>query len=144
LKTLKKYWLIVLIALVALFNLYPRPSRAFLYRTIPQLNGHTQNLIGSSTTLFLDPSFYYRFSMNEQDFIQLMQQLALEPVDASRYEYFQDTVFALHGPFFWHNWWWQPVVNQQVWLFDGYQGGNNVTFLYIPEKQRVFLYIQNT
>jgi hypothetical protein len=143
-KTIKKYRLVTAIAFGILFLAYPRPSKEFLYRNIPQLQGHAPNLIGSSSTLFLDPSFYYRFSMTEQAFMQLMQQLGLESVDASRYDYFQDTVFALHRPFFWHNWWWRPVVNDQVWLFDGYQNGNNLTFLFIPEKQQVFLYIQNT
>jgi hypothetical protein len=143
-KVLRKYWLIVLIAIGVPFLLYPKPNQEFLYRNIPQLKGYTPNLIGSSTAVFLDPSFFYRFSMNEQDFMQLMQQLALEPVDTSRYDYFQDTVFALHGPYFWHTWWWQPVLNEQVWLFDGYRDGNNLTFLFVPGKQRVFLYIQNT
>ncbi len=139
-----KYLAITAATLGLLFLAYPTPDKDFLFRNLPELQGKTTKLIGSSTVLFLDPSFYYRFELNETEFLQLMQQLELEAVEDTHYTYYKDTVFDLHKPFFWHNWWWKPVLNNQTWLFEGYRNGNVLTFLYAPEKQKVLLYIQNT
>ena len=140
---IKRYWFIALVLLGVLSLLYPRPNQGFLFRNIPELRGQTRGLIGSSTALFLDPSFYYRFEMSEAAFLQLVNQLGLEAVDTGRYKYYQDTVFALHRPYVWHNWWWKPNANSGH-IFTAWRNGNILTFVFVPTQQQVFLYIQNT
>ena len=142
-KAFRIKYLAIAVVLGLLFLAYPNPDKDFLFRNIPELQGKTNRLIGSSTALFLDPSFYYRFDMSETAFLQLMQQLGLETVEDSHYDYYQDTVFALHRPFFWHNWWWKPTANSGQ-IFTTWRDGNILTFVFVPSKQKVFLYIQNT
>lgn len=138
----------IVVILIVVFGVYsfliPRPNQSFLYRTLPELQNKTAGLIGTSVAFFLDPSLYYRFEMGEADFIQLMEQLALEPVSPDDYAYYRDYVFGLHQAPFWHRWWWRPVLNDRVVLFAGERRGNVLTFLFVPGKQLVFLYIQNT
>lgn len=140
---MRKYWIGAITILIVLFLAYPRPDTSFLFRNLPELKGQTKGLMGSSTILFLDPSFYYRFSMSEAEFLQLVSQLGLEAVSDSQIEYYRDTVLGLHRPFFWHNWWWKPLTNSGR-IFVGERNGNILTFVFVTSRQQVFLYIQNT
>lgn len=143
LKKSKRYGLVALLVLMALFLAYPSPDQGFLFRNIPELEGKTPGLIGASTAFFLDPSLFYQFSMDESAFMQLVKQLELRELDQDSYAYYHNTILALNRPAVWHNWWWRPTVRNGK-IFVGERRGNILTFIFVSSRQQVFLYIQNT
>lgn len=135
---------IAVILLLIIAMAYPRPNTAFLFRNFPEFQGMTSSLKGSSTALFLDPSFFYRFNADLPSVVRLAEQMALRPVESAQWDYYRQVVLGKNRPFFWHSWWWRPELQQGAMLWEGSRNGNNLVLLFLPEQQLVYVYVQNT
>ncbi len=131
---------IVSMTIVATFILFPIPQRGFLFRCSPAFQ-NARNLKGASITFFMDPSFYYSFKLDREDFQTVSSSLNLEE---SLMPDFDLRNMVTHGPWFWNKWWWKPKLAPQATLYVSYYKGNMYYFLYNWDSEKVYLYIQNT
>jgi hypothetical protein len=142
-KRVKSLAILLLAVAFLLFILRPTPNTEFLYRNFPELQGYTKNLKGSSVAFFLDPSFFYKFT-TEQELGEIVSRLELESIPDDQRDYYKEYVFGKNNPMPWHSWWWQPNITSDSLMFSGHRNGNQLYLLYNAEINIIYLYIQNT
>jgi len=132
---------LIILFLALIIFLYPYPSTGFLYRNAEVLKGKVSNLKGSSFAVFLDPSFYYKFSIAPSDLRYAVSKLSLSESMNRQYDL---NMMKNHGPLFWNFWWWHPGEEPSSRLYTGNRNGNDFYLLYDRYSSVAYLYIQNT
>jgi hypothetical protein len=141
-RTRGHYWIWGVMAAIGLF-LYPFPSTGFLYRNAEVLENQVRHLKGATVVLFLDPSFYYKFTISPNHFRHAVSALGLQvESDTSLRNHYVKVM--KRGPLFWNFWWWRPRDAPEYVLYTGDRKGNHFYFLYNRVSHIAYLYIQNT